>query len=96
MLGGYGTQAGMSGAANGASPAASALLAAQLAQLAAAAAASSASANGTAGAQAANGGALDLSQSSDALSSYLQSMGQYPLATNPMLIPASALQNGYH
>lgn len=94
MLGGYG-QGGLGGAANGASPA-NALLAAQLAQLAAAAAASSATANG---AQSANGagGALDLSQSSDALSSYLQSMGQLPLAaTNPMLIPASALPNGFH
>ena len=85
MLGGYGTQS-----ANGANPA-NALLAAQLAQLAAAAAASSATANGA-------GGAQDYSQSSDALSSYLQSMGQLPLATNPMLIPANvaAMPNGYH
>ena len=93
MLGGYGAQNAMSGASNGTSPA-NALFAAQLAQLAAAAAASNATANG--GAQA-NGGALDLSQSSDALSNYLQSVGQLPLATNPMLIPANvALPNGFH
>jgi len=98
MLGGcgYGAQGmSMSGANNGASPA-NALLAAQLAQLAAAAAAASSASAGSS-VQSGNGGALDLSQSSDALSSYLQSVGQLPLASNPMLIPASALQpNGYH